>query len=121
MIYLLYDKNSKAKQKSRKISASEKTRKRMQTHMNRQNTSKRYILEAPVNKIPSILLKNCRRELFTVTFEFISCFICTNCEEPLGGFHESRLVNLEILYSLPYRHITVAVSDYGQNFIENMY
>ena len=40
MIYLFYDKNSKAKQKSRKISASErKKRKQKQTHTNRQNTS----------------------------------------------------------------------------------
>ena len=40
MLYLFYDKNSKAKQKSRKISASEKEKRRqMQTHTNRQNTS----------------------------------------------------------------------------------
>lgn len=51
MIYLFYDKNSKAKQRSRKISASEKKAKRVQTHMNRQNTSyaRRKALSLEVN------------------------------------------------------------------------
>ena len=51
-MYLFYDKNSKAKQKSRRISASErKERKRMQAHMNRQNTSyaRRNALSLEVN------------------------------------------------------------------------
>ena len=53
MIYLFYEKNSKAKHKSRKVSASErKKRKRMQTHMNRQNSSyaRRKALSLGVNR-----------------------------------------------------------------------
>ena len=53
MIYLFYDKNSKAKQKSRKISASEKNSESECKHicMNRQNTSyaRRKALSLEVN------------------------------------------------------------------------